>query len=461
MNINLPKPTKKILLRIISIAMLMEMLDATVLNTALPQIAISLNINPIHLKEILTVYFLSLGIFIPVSGWVADRFGEKNSMLFAISLFTASSLACGLSVNLPMLVCFRLLQGVGGAFLMPVGRQIIIRVFPGKERLKAMVSINIVTLLGLMLGPLIGGALTTYANWRWIFFVNVPIGVLGFYLIYHFLPSFRERFKERFDWLGFLMIGLSLGAMLFLLDILIDLTISIYLKLLLLIIAIGGFAIYIPYARYAEAPLISLNLFRQSIFGRAALSSFFARLTSTAHPFLVPLLLQAGYGYTAFYSGLFTVPVILATLISMIMIERIATRFRNKELLLTVTILIMLVFASFSWQTIHLTPGLLIFQQFLMGFLLPIQFSLMNTQAYENLSEAYVSQGASVYSGIIQVSGSFGIALAALVMIAVIGPNDLQHHVPLIAFQVIFIVQSLYSLLALWLFVKMPMAKLV
>ena len=203
------------------------------------------------------------------------------------------------------------------------------------------------------------------------------------------------------------MIGLSLGATLFLLDILIDFTVSIYLKLLLLIIAVGGFIFYIPYATRALTPLISLNLFRQGIFGRAALSSFFTRLTSTAHPFLVPLLLQAGYGYTAFHSGLLTVPVIFSTLISMIMVGRIAKRFRNKELLFTVTILIILVFASFAWQAIHLTLWLLILQQLLMGFLLPIQFSLMNTQAYENLAPAYVSQGASVYSGIIQVSGSF------------------------------------------------------
>lgn len=461
MNINLPESTKKILLRIISVVMLMEMLDTTVLNTALPQIAVSLHVNPIRLKEILTVYFLSLGIFVPVSGWVADRFGEKKSMLFAISLFTLSSLACGLAVNVPMLVGFRLLQGVGGAFMMPIGRQIIIRVFLGIERLKAMVSINIMTLTGLLLGPLIGGALTTFANWRWIFFVNIPIGVLGFYLIYQFLPSFRERLKERFDWLGFLMIGLSLGATLFLLDILIDFTVSFYLKLVLFIIAVGGMIFYIPYAKRVLTPLISINLFNQGIFGRAALSSFFTRLTSTAHPFLVPLLLQAGYGYTAFRAGLYTVPVIFATLISMVMVGRVVRRFESKELLMTVTTLIVLVFASFSWQAFHLNLWLLVFQQLLMGFLLPIQTSLMNTQAYENLPPAYVSQGTSVYSGIIQVSGSFGIALAALVMIAVIGPNDLQHHVPLIAFQVIFMVQSIYSLFALWLFIKMPMAKLI
>lgn len=456
MKINLPEAAKKILLRVISVVMLMEMLDATVLNTALPQIAISLNVNPIRLKEILTVYFLSLGIFVPVSGWVADRFGEKKSMLFAIVLFTASSMACGLAVNVPMLVGFRFLQGIGGAFLMPVGRQIIVRVYPGIDRVKAMAKINSVTLLGLMLGPVVGGALTTYANWRWIFFINIPIGLLGFYLIYYYLPVIREKIHARFDLIGFILIGLSLGSVLFLLDILIDTSVSAYIKLLLLLIAAGSLAIYIPYAKHSDSPLISLNLFRQGIFAPAAVSSFLARLTTTAHPFLVPLMLQAGYGYSAIRSGLFSVPVIFGTLMGMYAITSLVKRINLQWLLIASTILLTLVFCSFTLQTVVLMPGVLILQQLIIGFLMPVQTSLMNAQAYQSLPDAYVSQGTSVYSGIIQVSGSFGIALAALVMIAVIGPNDLEHHVPLIAFRVIFIVQSIYSIFALWLIIKTP-----
>lgn len=456
MKINLPEPTKKILSRVISVIMLMEMLDATVLNTALPQIAHSLNVNPVSLKEILTVYFLSLGIFIPVSGWVADRFGEKRSMLLAIVLFTVSSMACGLSVNLPMLVGFRFLQGVGGAFLMPIGRQILVRVFPRLERIKAMASINVVTLLGLSMGPVVGGALTTYANWRWIFFINIPIGMLGFFLIYRYLPVIREKVKAQFDFIGFILIGLMLGSMLFLLDILIDVRISIYLKLLLLSIAVFSAITYTFHAKRHPAPLISLKLFDQGVFRPAISGSFLTRLTSTAHPFLVPLLLQTGYAYSAFQSGLYQVPVIISTLITMIFIAKLVKRFDNRRLLMVATVWIMIVFCSFSLQAFYLIPWLLILQQICIGLMLPVQTSLMNAQAYESLPDNYISQGTSVYSGVIQVSGSFGIASAALVMIAVIGPNDLGHQVPLMAFKVIFIVQSIYSLLALWLFARMP-----
>ncbi len=435
--------------------MLMEMLDATVLNTALPQIAIGLHVNPLRLKEILTVYFLALGIFIPVSGWMADRFGEKKSMLFAIVLFTVSSLVCGLSQNLPTLVGFRFLQGVGGAFLMPVGRQIMVRVFLGVERIKAMATINIMTLLGLVLGPLVGGALTTYANWRWIFFLNGPVGIVGYYLILHYLPVIRAPEKIRFDFIGFILIGLALGSLLFLLDVLIDPAFSVYGKITLLAIAVGAIIIYVPYSKRNMSSIINLKLFSLGHFRLAALGSFFSRLTSSTHPFLIPLLLQAGYGYSAIHAGVYSVPVIMSTLCSMFFLEKVAKKFDNQKALLISTILVAIIFCSFAVQAFILLPTLLIIQQILMGFLLPIQVSMMNSQAYQNLEEPYVSQGTSVYSGIIQVSGSFGIALAALVMIGVIGPNDLQHHVPFIAFKVVFMVQGIYSLFALWLFLKM------
>lgn len=452
MNSTLSADAKKILLRIISLVMLMEMLDTTVLNTALPQIARSLHTNPLHLKETLTIYFLSLGIFIPVSGWVADRYGEKKSLLAAILLFTSSSMACGLAVNLPLLILFRFFQGMGGAFLMPVGRQILVRVFPGIERMRAMAAINIMMLLGLSLGPLIGGALTTYANWRWIFFINVFVGLPAIFFIYHYLPVIRQRENIQFDWMGFMFIALFLGTALFLLDIVVEPTIGIDLKLGLLALSFCGFFLYIRHAKKVPAPLIRLDLFRQSNYGSAAAGSFLSRLTLATHPFLVPLLLQAGYGYTAMTAGLFTIPAILSTMGCMFFISHFVKRFDRKKLLMINTILLFISFASFHWQAVHLMIPLLIVQQCAMGFLSPLQTALMNNQAYDSLHGLYVSQGTSFYSVIIQVSGSFGIALAALAMIAVIGQSDLQHTVPLVAFRVVFLVQSIYLLFALWIF---------
>ncbi len=444
---------KNILLRIISIIMLMEMLDATVLNTSIPKIASSLHVNPIQLKEILTIYFLALGIFIPVSGWAADRFGEKPTLLFAITLFTISSVACGLSVNLLMLTGFRFCQGVGGAFLMPIGRQIIFRTFSGTSRVQAMAKINIMTYVGLLLGPVVGGAITTYFHWRWIFFLNLPIGVLGFLLVLHFLPVIREKVKTGLDFLGFALIGISLGSLLFLLDILLDFRVSTTMKIALLSITIIGLVIYIPYSKTRTHPLINLNLFKQGHFKYDALGSFLARLTLTTQPFLVPLLLQTGYSYTPMQSGLFTLPVFVSTFTVFLFLSKIFTRFDHRRLLLWNTAMLVLIFCSYSLQTFNqLWISLLLLQQIIIGALLPIQGGLMNANTYSDLSAAYATQGVAFNSGIIQISGSFGIALASLTMIAIIGPSDLQHHVPLIAFRIVFIVQSLYSIAAFWCF---------
>jgi hypothetical protein len=238
-----------------------------------------------------------------------------------------------------------------------------------------------------------------------------------------------------------------------LLNTVIDPKVTALMKILLLVVAIISLIIYIQYAKRAKWPLISLKLFQQGDFKLSTIGSFFARLTLTAHPFLVPLLIQAGYGYNAFQSGLLTVPVILSTLLAMFFVPRLVKHFNNQKMLILTTLSLAITFCSFYWQAVHLNIPLLVLQQLIMGFLMPLQFGLMNNQAYESLSGVYISQGTSVYSGIIQVSGSFGIALAALVMIAVIGPNDLQHQVPLIAFKTIFIVQNIYMFSALLVFI--------
>jgi len=450
MPIQLTKTSRKVLLHIVSLIMLMEMMDATVLNTALPQIAISLQVNIIALKEILTIYFLALGVFIPVSGWAADRFGEKKTMLIALALFSISSIGCGLSVNLWMLIGFRLLQGIGAAFLMPVGRQIIVRVFPHRlARVEAMARANIMTLLGLSLGPLIGGVLTTYANWRWIFFVNIPVGILSFYLIYHFLPIIREKEIAQFDLLGFILLGIFLGIILCLLDAAAYPFIPVYLKLLLLGVGILSLAAYLRHARVFPNPLIRLDLFKQGRFKSAALASLLTRLTLTTPPFLIPLLLQTGYGFSAIESGLLTAPVIISTLLSMVFLPRIIKHFDAKQLLIWNTVVLMLVFATFSIQAVSLSIPLLICQQFIIAFLTPVQQTLINSLVYEDLTGIYISQGVSLYSVIIQAGSSFAIALAALVMTTIIGGSHLENQIPLVAFKVVFLVQSVYLLFSL------------
>ena len=450
--IDLPEKTKKILIYIIAMAMLMEMMDASVLNTSLPQMANSLHVGVIQLKIVLTIYFLSLGIFIPVSGWAADCFGEKKTMLFALFLFIASSVACGLSMNLVTLVIFRLLQGIGGAFLMPVGRHILTRVFTGTSRFKAIANVNIIALAALSLGPVIGGTLTSYANWRWIFFINIPFGLSGAYLLYRYLPVLREPSRRAFDFLGFAYIAIFLGTLLFFLDILIDRHIAVYIKIMLLTISISSLIAYLKHTKHHIAPLISTYLFRQPKFRSATIGSFLSRLTLSTTPFLVPLLLQAGYHYNAFESGLLSMPVVFGTLLGMFIMPALLKIYAKKKLLIINTLLLGVIFCSYFFQTIHLSLVTLVFQQCLMGFFSALQMPLMNVDVYDQLDERHMSEGITINSGIIQISGSFGIALAALCMVMVMGKNDLQHRVPLIAFQVVFLVQSIYLFIAIYFF---------
>lgn len=450
----LTKKSKKILIYTLAMVMLMEMLDATVLNTALPQMANNFQVSPIDLKIILTIYFLSLGIFIPVSGWAADRFGEKNTMLFALLLFILSSVACGFATQLWMLAIFRLFQGIGGAFLMPVGRQITTRTFLGIDRVKAMANVNIIALTGLLLGPVIGGILTTYASWRWIFFINLPFGLVGSFLIYYYLPIIRPTLNKRFDLLGFILIACALGSLLFLIDILIDIRFNDVIKFALLTICGSSLLLYIRHAKRHPTPLISVELFDIPEFKLTIFGSFLSRLPTTALPFLVPLMLQGGYHFNAFHSSLLSVPIIFSTLISMFFLTYILKKYDNQKLMLINTGFLFIIFCSYSLQAIHLNLTLLIVEQIIMGFLMALQAALMNVGIYNCLPESHLTSGVTINSGIIQISGSFGISLAALTMIVVIGPNDLQHQIPLIAFKTVFLVQSIYLLIAFYLFIK-------
>jgi len=450
----LSQKSKAIIIVVVSIAMFMELLDATVINTSLPQIAKSLHTNPIELKVAVTTYLLSLGVFIPVSGWLADYIGERKTLILAITIFLLSSIGCALSSSLNMLVVFRLLQGMGGAFLMPIARLVLVRVYGKRDIVRAMMRVSLITMSAMFLGPLVGGAITTYIGWRWIFLLNVPFGLIGIVFVYCYLPQLVKLNKRPFDFLGFALIGGSLGSLLFSLDVVMQPDLTILEKLSALVLGIILILAYSFHARRAKNLLLNFTVFRNRTFALTVFGSLVTRFTVSTTPFLVPLMLQATYGYTAFQAGLLALPAIVGALISRRFLSPLL-KLGYRRVLLSNTVCMIFIYMSYTINAFYLVIPVLIFQQAFFGFCMALQFTSMNSLAYKNLEVSQMSQGITIYSAVVQLSASFGIAFAALVMMMAIGHSDLSYHVPQIAFKVVFIAQSVFLMIAVVIFYQL------
>lgn len=447
---------KRAVVVIVAIVMGIEFINASALNTSLPQIAKSLHSNPIDLKVAITTYLLSLGIFIPVSAWVVDRLGERKTLSLAITIFSLSAIGCASSQNLAMLVVFRLLQGAGGAFLAPIARMTLLHTYGKKNIVHAMTQVTKISLFALILGPLLGGAITTYIGWRWIFVLNIPPGLVAIILIKMYLPQFNEPKRRRFDFLGFIFLGLALGCLLFFLDVLVTPSFSPEAKFVLLMLAAIMGVSYFFHSKRITYHLLDFSIFKDRLFRLAALGSLSSRFTLSTPPFLIPLMLQATYGYSAIHAGFYAVPTVIGALLSRPLIKLAFKCLSYRQLLLINTSFLLICFVSYSINAFVLIPALLIVQQVAFGFASALQFTSMNSLAYKNLAPAQVSRGVSIYSAIIQLSASFGVAIAALIMVNVIGQHGLTHHIPNIAFQVVFIAQAFFLLIALGLFYRLP-----
>ncbi|MEI6099602.1 MAG: MFS transporter, partial [Alphaproteobacteria bacterium] len=291
---------------IVAVALLMENLDASVLSTALPDIARDFGSDPIHLKLVLTTYLLALAVFIPASGWVADKVGAKVVFRWAIVVFAAGSIACGLSQGLLELVLARVLQGIGGAMMVPVGRLILLRAVPREGLVEAMAWLTVPALIGPVLGPPLGGYITTYWDWRWIFWINIPLAVLDVVLVTWLIPNIREERVRPFDGVGFLLIGPGLAA--FLTGVTLA-GLSLATPLQVAAITGAGLALIGVYMRHAGRvtnPILDLSLLRLATFRIAVTGGLLFRISVGALPFLLPLMLQLGFGMTAFQSGSLT-----------------------------------------------------------------------------------------------------------------------------------------------------------
>jgi EmrB/QacA subfamily drug resistance transporter len=411
----LPDSSKRLLPWLIAVAFFMESLDTTILNTGVPTIAAALHVAPLSMKSVLASYTLSLAVFIPISGWMADRFGTRRVFASAIGIFTLGSFLCGISSNIHWLVAFRILQGCGGAMMVPVGRLTMVRTFAKSELIRAMSFVAIPGLIGPMLGPVAGGLIVGYLHWRFIFFVNIPIGLVGLYMIYRHLPDYREEHTHPLDTVGLILFGSGVALLSYVLEVFGEHRLDAREVVGLLAISLVLLAGYGIHSTRTQYPLLRLALFRIRTFRAAVSGSFLTRLGIGGIPFIFPLLYQVGLGFTPVQSGLLMMPQALAAMSLKLTMPRILARFGYRAVLVSNTLIIGL------WITLFATFGkdtpiwLIVLIIFCYGFLTSLQYTSMNTLVYAETTEEQASSASTIASTMQQMSMSFGVASASLV----------------------------------------------
>lgn len=406
----------RILPLIIATALLMENIDSAVLSTSLPQIARDLGSDPIHLKLVLTTYLLALAIFIPASGWAADRFGARRIFRWAIVVFALGSIACGMSNSLWELVAARALQGIGGSMMTPVGRLIVLRGVPREGLVGALAWLTVPALMGPVIGPLLGGYITTYWDWRWIFWINIPIALLGVVLAGRFVPDLREPTPRQFDGFGFLLLGPGLAGFLTGATLL---GLNLASAPVVAVLLFGGAGLTIAYIRHAlrvPAPLVDLRLLALPTFRTTITAGTLFRIGVGASPFLLPLMLQLGFGLTPFQSGGLTFVSGLGAMAMKFLAQPLLRRFGFRKILAVNAVIA----AGFVLAPAFFTPltswQAMMAVLFVGGLSRSLQFTSINAIAYADVTPERLSSATSFSSVMQQLTGTIGITLAAMML---------------------------------------------
>lgn len=406
---------KRLLPWLVAVAFFMQSLDTTILNTAVPAIAEAMDVTPLNMKSVLASYTLSLAVFIPISGWMADRFGTRRVFASAIGIFTLGSLLCGISVNIGMLVACRVLQGVGGAMMVPVGRMTMVRTFPKSELIRAMSFVSVPSLIGPMLGPIFGGLIVHYLHWSVVFFVNIPVGLAGLLLVYRFLPDYRETDTHALDIAGLILFGSGIALLSYVLEIFGEHSLSDIEMIGLLGIATALLTGYGIRATHTRFPLLQLGLFRLRTFRAAVAGSFFSRLGLGGIPFLFPLLYQIGLGYSPIQSGLLVMPQAMAAMGLKMIVPKILARLGYRTVLLGNTLTVGVLIMLFSTVDVGTPAWRIALQAFILGFFTSTQYTAMNTLVYADVTAQQTSAASTIASTGQQMSISFGVASASLI----------------------------------------------
>ncbi len=393
---------------IVAVALFMETMDSTVIATSLPAIAADLGEDPIALKLALTSYLLSLAVFIPLSGWMADRYGARTVFRAAIVVFTLGSAACGFAQGLADFVLFRIIQGMGGAMMVPVGRLVILRTVPKAELISALAWLTVPALLGPVIGPPLGGFITTFVSWRWIFWINIPVGILGVYLASRYVANIKEEGLPPLDVKGFILSSVGLAGLAFGFT-----TMGQGLfpaPLVVALLAVGAIFIwlYVRHARNASAPILDLKLLKIESFYASVVGGFLYRIGVGAQPFLLPLFFQLGFGLTPLASGLLTFASAIGAIAMKTTAAPILRRFGFRRVLVVNAVLSSLFIAVAALFTETTPHGVILLLLLAGGFFKSLEFTSINSLAYADIDTKALSRATSFASVAQQLSLSAG-----------------------------------------------------
>ena len=440
----------KVLLWLVAVGFFMQTLDSTIVNTALPAMAQSMGERPLRMQSVVIAYSLTMAMLIPASGYLADRFGTRRAFIGAIALFVTGSLLCASAHSLLSLSAFRVVQGAGGAMLLPVGRLALLRAFPRERLLQAMSFVAIPGLLGPLLGPTLGGWLVDVASWHWIFLINIPIGIAGCAASFAYMPDSRPGVAARFDLSGYGLLAFGMVAVSFAVDGLSELNLQHAIVLLLLVFGLASLAAYWLRAASEPHPLFPPQLFHLHTFSIGLIGNLFARLGSSSMPFLIPLLLQVSLGYTPFHAGMMMLPTSAAAILSKRLVTPVISRLGYRRMLVVNTVLVGAAMASFALISGREPLGVTLAQLAFFGLFNSMQFTAMNTVTLKDLGGAEASSGNSLLSMVQMLAMSLGVAAAGGLLGAFVDAFGRERS--LAAFHATFICMGLATAASAWIF---------
>jgi EmrB/QacA subfamily drug resistance transporter len=415
---------------IVACALFMELVDSTVISTSLPMIARDFGKDPVLLKLGMTSYLVSLAVFIPISGWMADRFGGRTVFSSAIAMFMVSSMMCGLSQSFFFFVAARFMQGIGGAMMVPVGRIVIVRSVEREELVTALNYLTIPALLGPVFGPPLGGFITTYLSWRWIFFINVPISILGIFLARHFMENMRESEVVPLDTAGFVLSAGGLSLLMFGLTAINESVIPRSISLSCIVSGAAATLGYLRHARTRTAPLLDLNLFKINTFAVGVGGGSLFRIGIGSISFLLPLMFQVGFGLNPLQSGLLTCASALGAMFMKTAIKIVLRAFGFRPVLLVNAFFASATIAAFGLFTAQTAHTVIFVVLLIGGCFRSLQFTTLNALAYADIPDHEVSQATSLWAMVQQLSLGMGITTGAFCLQAA---NFLHGHAQIVA----------------------------